>query len=161
MPPRRPPEPRDEPELPDEIVSAEPPSGPEEYGPDVKRAEFGVAADTAELRRLRHGVVEFARDTGGDDDVVESLELAVSELATNVIQYTDAEQIHVVVQCTPSTWILDVADADELELPIDFEMPRLSAAEGRGLFVTQAVMDTLTAVDIDGRRVVRCTKAAR
>jgi len=137
------------------------PSGAEQYGPDVKRAEIGVPASAAELRKLRHRVVEFARDTGGDDDVVESLELAVSELATNVIQYTDADEIHVVVQCTPSHWILDVGDADDLELPADLPVPPATAAEGRGLFVTRSVMDTLTAIDVDGRRIVRCTKSAR
>jgi anti-sigma regulatory factor (Ser/Thr protein kinase) len=137
------------------------PSPDEQYGPEVKRAEIDVPASSAALRSLRHRVVEFARDTGGDDDVVESLELAVSELATNVLQYTDADEIRVVVQCTPSRWILDVGDADDLELPADISMPPASAAEGRGLFVTRSVMDTLTAIDVDGRRIVRCTKAAR
>jgi anti-sigma regulatory factor (Ser/Thr protein kinase) len=150
----------DEPIL-DAPAGQDPEQHAEQYGPEVQRAEIGVRASPAELRGLRHRVVEFARETGGDDDVVESLELAVSELATNVIQYTDADEIHVVVQCTPSRWILDVGDADDLELPADIPMPPASAAEGRGLYVTRSVMDTLTAVDVDGRRVVRCTKTAR
>jgi serine/threonine-protein kinase RsbW len=124
-------------------------------------ASIGVVASTAALSALRHRVVQFAREAGGDDSVVQSLELAVSELATNVIEHTSATEIRVSVRHTPTRWILDVAGADELDLPAEIPMPPADPAASRGLFVTRSVMDTIDTVAVDGQRVVRCTMFAR
>lgn len=128
-------------------------------------ASIGVLASTSALSALRHRVVEFARETGGDDMVAESLELAVSELATNVIEHTSATEIRVAVHHTPSQWTLDVAGADDLdlevELPDETALPSPDPAVSRGLFVTRSVMDSVATVAVDGHRVVRCTKRAR
>jgi serine/threonine-protein kinase RsbW len=121
---------------------------------------IAVPASTSELSSLRHRVAAFARDTGGDDTVAESLELAVSELATNVIRHTAAAEIRVMVHRAPTRWVLDVTGADDLELPVEIPMPPRHPAAGRGLFVTQSVMDSVATVAVDGHRVVRCTKLA-
>ncbi len=127
-------------------------------GDAVRRAVFVVDADTAALHGLRQNVVEFVLDGGGDQREAETLELATSELATNVIQHTAADTIDVRVETTPEQWVLVVDDADDLEVTGPVSAPPPTSVTGRGLFVVQQLMDSLDVTTIDGRRVVRCTK---
>ena len=53
---------------------------------------------------------ERAQRVGRAPDLVEDFELAVSELATNVIRHTDAETISLVLTRASTEWVLDVAD---------------------------------------------------
>jgi serine/threonine-protein kinase RsbW len=126
----------------------------------AKRAELRAIADAAELGRLRRGVVDFVERGGGDRDTSEALELAVSELATNVLQHTVAPEIRVTLHLTDQQWIVDVASADDLELSETVVLPPVTDRTGRGLFVVQSVMDTVGVLDVDGERVVRATRAA-
>lgn len=119
--------------------------------------EFTVASDPAMIATLRHRVAELARGSGADDDLVRDLELAVSELATNVVQHSDSSTIHMVLRREPSQWVLDVDDADTLD-GVDPTLPDPTALTGRGLFIVHSVMDDVAIVNDGGRRRIRCAK---
>lgn len=125
---------------------------------DAEAVTFVVNAEPASLHDLRRDVVEFVLGSGGDRNDAEALELATSELATNVIQHTSSETIDVRVETTPDQWVLVVDDADELELAGPITPPEPTAVTGRGLFVVQQVMDSLDVTTVDGRQVLRCTR---
>lgn len=119
-----------------------------------------VGADVANLGRLRQHVASAAHDTGATDDIIEQLELVVSELATNAIQYNDADTLTVSVHGDGQSWTIDVSNAGGL---VDVDSPTLpdsSALSGRGLFLVDSVMDRVELVDLDGRLHVRCVKFA-
>ena len=131
-------------------------------GHDTTRDErqLTVDADVANLARLREYIASAARDNGASDDIVEQLQLVVSELATNAVQYNDADTLTVSVDCDDTGWIVDVSNAEGLR---DLHAPTLpdpSALSGRGLFLVGAVMDRVELVDVDGRLHVRCVKFA-
>jgi serine/threonine-protein kinase RsbW len=120
---------------------------------------LSTAADTAELATLRKSVRDFLATHDVPDDAMDDVELAVSELATNVILHTDATSISVVVTRAGDQLVLDVADGDDVP-PLDsIEMPPADQVTGRGLFVVEQVMDELGIVEIDGARVVRCRRS--
>ncbi len=122
--------------------------------------DLTVASDPAMIATLRHRVADIARRSGATDDDVHDLELAVSELATNVVQHTDADTIQMTFRREPSRWVLDVADADGLTGLDPTTVPDPDALAGRGLFIVQAVMDEVEIVDHDGQRRLRCSKRA-
>ena len=122
--------------------------------------QLTVDADVANLGRLREHVATAAHDTGASNDIVEQLQLVVSELATNAMQYNDAETLTVTVSGDGTSWTIDVTNADGL---LDIGAPALpdpSALSGRGLFIVDAVMDRVELVEVDGRLHVRCVKFA-
>lgn len=125
------------------------------------RTTLTVVADAAELAGVRRHVGSFVRELdGGAHELADELELVVSELVTNVIQHTDADELTVSVVREPHQWALDVSQADELELDGPRTLPEPSSPTGRGLFVVEALMDTVTVVDAPGGRSVRCTRSA-
>jgi serine/threonine-protein kinase RsbW len=120
---------------------------------------LSTAADTAELGTIRRSVRDFLHTHGVPSDAVDDVELAVSELATNVILHTDATSISLVVTCTGDQLVLDVADGDDVP-PLDsIEMPPADQVTGRGLFVVEQVMDELGIAEVDGARIVRCRRS--
>jgi len=120
--------------------------------------ELTAASDPAMIATLRHRVADIARQSGATDGIVDDLELAASELATNVVQHTDADTIRMVLRCEPSEWVLVVDDAEGLlELDPD-TVPDPTSLTGRGLFIVQAIMDDVRIVGEGPRRRVRCAK---
>lgn len=96
---------------------------------------------------------------GAAPDLVDDFELAVSELATNVLRHTDSDSIGVAVRRIGGDWVLDVADAERVP-PLDsVELPAPSQITGRGLFVVISVMDNVGVATIDGTQVVRCIRS--
>jgi serine/threonine-protein kinase RsbW len=124
------------------------------------RTSLTVAADTAELAGIRRHVGGFVRELDGGDEAVAEFELVVSELATNVIVHTAAAEVTVSVVLDEQGWTLDVSDADDLVLDGPRTLPDPSTLTGRGLFVVQQLMDTVTVVESDRGRSIRCTRAA-
>lgn len=119
---------------------------------------LSTAADTAELGTIRRSVRDFLATHDVPADAVDDVELAVSELATNVIHHTEASSISVVVTCTADQLVLDVADGEDVP-PLDtIEMPPADQVTGRGLFVVEQVMDELGVAEVDGARIVRCRR---
>lgn len=117
-----------------------------------------ASSDTSEIASLRRRVAEFARNHGAAEQIVGDLELAVSELATNVAQHADTDSIGVVVRCGVDRWTIEVDDADGLETLSDTALPGPDALSGRGLFIVQSVMDEVELIDDDGHRRLRCSK---
>lgn len=125
-----------------------------------------IPARLDELSRLREFVRSFANETGGDDDLAGDLALAVSELATNTIQHSADDSVEVRIAAagdTRRTWTVDVSGADDdVVLPSGTDLRRpAEQPTGRGLAIVQAVMDTVSFVEADGHRFIRCTKHAR
>jgi len=117
-----------------------------------------VDADSANLATLRAHVASLARASGAPVEIVEQLELVVSELATNVMQHSDAAEVTVAFERMDEGWVVDVSDADGLE---QYGVPTMAdpaALSGRGLFLVHAVMDEVDLVEIDGSRHIRCLK---
>lgn len=119
-----------------------------------------IAADPAELSGLRSRVVEMARAAEAPEVVVDAFELAVSELATNVILHTAARRLTVVFDHTSDGWVLDVSDAEAFEELPPPTRPDPDQISGRGLFVVQSLMDAVDLIDVDGHQHIRCLKRA-
>lgn len=109
----------------------------------------------SEIRRLTR---TFVAGHGASSDVAADLELAVSELTTNVIHHTHSRSINLVLARTAGGWQLDVADAEGVPPLDELDVPSPTEPTGRGLFIAAAVMDDLTVVDVDGVSVVRCLR---
>lgn len=131
-------------------------------GPTTPRlnGRLTVDADLANLGRLREHVARTAGETGAGDDIVEQLQLVVSELATNAMQYNESDTLTVSVTGDSSSWTIDVSNADDLTGLASPALPEPSALSGRGLFLVDAVMDRVELVDVDGRLHIRCVKFA-
>lgn len=117
-----------------------------------------VPTRESELRAIRRAVSSFVAGHGGDDEIVADFQLAASELATNVMQHSDADAVTVAMRLTDDVWQLDVHDADDVPDLAAVASPPSSSLSGRGLLVVQAVMDDVAVVDIDGHMLIRCSK---
>lgn len=128
-------------------------------------AQITVAAESASLHGLRTRLTALVTQAHAPNHVTEAFELAVSELATNVMQHTDAEQLTVVVDRAEDGWLIDVSDADALDTTALAALatsgpPDPERLSGRGLFIVQSIMDTVELVDVDGHQHLRCVKRA-
>jgi len=119
-----------------------------------------VDADVANLGRLRQHVADAAHESGAGPDIIEQLQLVVSELATNAIQYNDADSLTVAVQGDGVSWTIEVSNADGLQGVDAPTLPDSSALSGRGLFLVDNIMDRVELVEVEGRLHVRCVKFA-
>lgn len=102
----------------------------------------------------------MAAATGASDDIVDQLQLVVSELATNAMQYNESDTLTVNVTGDAASWTIDVSNADDLTGLSAPSLPAPSALSGRGLYLVDAVMDRVELVDVDGRLHIRCVKFA-
>ncbi len=119
---------------------------------------LSIAADFANLAAIRAHVVDTARETGAPADAVEALELAVSELATNVIQHDGGDVLTVVLEADDTGWTLDVSNADGLTTVEAPRRPDPSQRSGRGLFLVDALMDRVELFTVGGTQHLRCVK---
>lgn len=119
-----------------------------------------VEADVSQLPRLREHVASAALATGASEDTVDHLELAISELATNAMQYDDGEFLTVRLESSESGWTLVVSNADGIVDLNALTLPDPTELSGRGLFLVGQIMDRVELVDIDGRQHIRCVKSA-
>lgn len=118
-----------------------------------------AAADPANLSEIRDAVRRHLVAARADPIVVSDLELAASELATNVIRHSLSEDIVIGLEQSGGSWVLDVHGAASLEA-IAPKIPTAGSIDGRGLVVAAAVTDHLELIDVDGERIVRCWRAA-
>lgn len=107
---------------------------------------------------IRRSVRDFLGHHDVPDEVVDDVELAVSELATNVIRHTPSTSISLVAVCHDGDVIIDVAAADGVPSLDHVELPPADQLTGRGLYVVDQVMDDVRTADVDGARVVRCRR---
>lgn len=120
-----------------------------------------VGADLENLATLREQTKAFVRQGGGGGDLAEDFGLAVSELATNVVQHSGAEYITVTLRRDDESWRLDVDDADGVPEIDAMAAPEASTPTGRGLVVVRAIMDDVRVVEVGGGTVLRCVKWSR
>lgn len=119
-----------------------------------------VDADLALLKPIRNHVKKVARSFGADAGTIDDFELVVSELSTNVIEHTAAPHITVSFQCENDQWILEISGADDLGEPgaLYASRPPHHKPDGRGLFITNALMDSVELVVLDEGSYIRCIK---
>ena len=128
-------------------------------GGDTDVLRLARPASAEELGSIRAAVRGFMEAHGAAPDLVDDFELAVSELATNVLRHTASDSIGVVVQRCGDAWVLDVADAERVP-PLDsVELPAPSQITGRGLFVVMSVMDDVGMATVEGAQVIRCVRS--
>lgn len=126
---------------------------------DVEQTwEISVPAAASELASLRRWARQVLHERAAPGDVVDDIELATSELATNVIRHTGSDTVRVRVTRTWGAWILDVADAERAPTPAGRQLPPSDDPTGRGLYVVSSVMDRVDLVEVEGATVVRCTR---
>lgn len=117
-----------------------------------------VPTQESELRSIRNGVRSFLEDRGVSENVVSDIELAVSELATNVMQHSEADSVTVAMLRLPTGWQLDVHDAEDAPSLDDVAAPPSESITGRGLFIVQAIMDEVSIVKLGKSTIIRCIK---
>ena len=117
-----------------------------------------AAAAATSLSPVRGAVRAHLLAAGAPAEVVADLELAVSELATNVIRHSSTDDIVVGLEQVGSSWVLDVHGAASLDA-IAPQIPRVGSVDGRGLVVAAAVTAHLELIDVGGERIVRCWRA--
>lgn len=117
-----------------------------------------VPTQESELRSVRNDVRSFLGDHCASEDVVTDIELAVSELATNVMQHSKADSVTVAMQRLATGWQIDVHDADGAPSFDDVEKPPSDSVTGRGMFIVQAVMDEVSVVELGNNTIIRCIK---
>jgi serine/threonine-protein kinase RsbW len=113
------------------------------------------------LSDLRRTIREFLDRHAAAPDLIADVELAASELATNVIRHTASDSIGLSIARADRGWRLDVADAERVPSLDGLALPPPSQPTGRGLLVVAAVMDEVMVVDVDGTHVVRCFRFER
>lgn len=127
-------------------------------GGDVDVLRVVLPASSDELGPIRASVREFMTGHDAAPDLVSDFELAVSELATNVIRHTEADTISLVLTRGSTEWVLDVADAERVP-PLDsIRLPEPTQTTGRGLFVVMSLMDHVGVTTVDDAQVVRCVR---
>lgn len=125
-------------------------------------AERRFTPDTSSIGAARR----FARVSIGDaidvvdDDLAGDVELAVSELVTNAVEYGLDEPVTVRVAADSSTLVVSVSSARtgvEIADPLTWSGPLPAVRTGRGLAIVRAVTDEVS-VDVDEATVtVHCT----
>jgi anti-sigma regulatory factor (Ser/Thr protein kinase) len=128
------------------------------------RAELLLVVDhAAELAGFRRRVRALLRDQGLKRSEREAVVLATVEALTNALNACELEEcrIEVKVSLVGDFICVEVRDADErfrgacLDL---FAIPETSAEHGRGLYLMQALMESLEIVPRDQGTLVRMTK---
>jgi serine/threonine-protein kinase RsbW len=104
-------------------------------------------ANSADLETLRSFVCGYADSAGLGEMKAGLLALAVTELATNTLQYSGGTG-HVLIWAEAGAVVCEVQDTGPLSArPLDQPMPAPTAARGRGLAIVRTVCDSVTARD--------------
>jgi serine/threonine-protein kinase RsbW len=122
--------------------------------PDV--LEIRSEADPAELSTVRRRIRDYLQNVGTATEIVEDIELVVSELATNVIEHTTSTSLTILVGRVDDDWFVDVADVDDLSILDDVALPNVTEPAGRGLFVVSSIVDDIRIVHDAGNYAIRC-----
>jgi anti-sigma regulatory factor (Ser/Thr protein kinase) len=103
----------------------------------VLRGDFGPS----DIPATRRTVAQFARRVGLDQDRVEILELAASELATNSVRHGGGSGT-LAMWLEPSAVVVEFSDAGHLADPLTGRLaPPLDSVSGRGLYLVHQLCD--------------------
>jgi anti-sigma regulatory factor (Ser/Thr protein kinase) len=134
--------------------------------------ELNPAAVDCELRAFepvpisahaaRTFVTEFLRRHGATETVIGDYALAVSELATNIIEHGGGSDVTIRVDVTdPRWWEVEVIGGtsvppDEVLHPETWAVASAEEISGRGLGIVRHLMHDVIADTTDGRVSIRC-----
>ena len=130
----------------------------------VERQQRTFEAVPASARSARSFVADALRRSGADDVVIGDYELAVGELAANVIEHGDGTEWLVCVDLAdPQWWEVEVVggvtpSVDPPLRPEAWQVANPPQASGRGLGIVRHLMDDVVAVAQAGRFSVRCRR---
>ena len=125
-----------------------------------------ITAAASELSGLRSQIAGFSRRHGGGDDIVDDLELIVSELATNVIRHTERTEVTTTIRVdhiagrsdsTDHRWTIEMTGARDVPGIDELKTPAVDQKAGRGLLIVRSIVDHVE-IDREGD-TVRCTLA--
>ena len=125
-------------------------------------SERTFTATNSSIGSARRFVRDATADVmdGREQDLRSDLELAVSELVTNAVEYGTDAPITVSVTVTPANVVVSVRSersSSEIADPSTWAGPLPAMRTGRGLAIVRAISDDV-AVDADDSTVtVRCT----
>jgi anti-sigma regulatory factor (Ser/Thr protein kinase) len=128
----------------------------------TRAAERMFSADTASIGEARRFVREIAAESmnGRGDDLLGDVELAVSELVTNAVEYGLDEPVAVRVTVTPVAVVVSVRSArtsSAIADPSTWAGPLPVMRTGRGLAIVRSVSDDVSVDADDSTVTVRCT----
>jgi anti-sigma regulatory factor (Ser/Thr protein kinase) len=124
---------------------------------NTRATERIFSADTASIGEARRFVrdIAVASMNGRGDDLLGDVELAVSELVTNAVEYGLDEPVAVRVTITPASIVVSVRSArtsSAIADPSTWAGPLPAMRTGRGLAIVRSVSDDVS-VDADDSTV--------
>ena len=130
--------------------------------PAIDREQRTFEPIPATARASRVFVTEILRRHGASETVIGDYALAVSELATNIIEHGSGSDVTVCVDVTdPQWWEVEVvggssAPPDEVLHPDTWRVAKADEVSGRGLGIVRHLMHDVVAGTTDGRVSIRC-----
>ena len=127
-------------------------------GPDWHRVATGDQTSTV----TRRHVATWLRTRGATPDEIDDLSLVASELAANVVQHGDADELLVRLDGNdPSRWTLEVVGGRNLlpahlADPTSWEVSRPHDTHGRGLGIVRTVVDAVEVLSDRDVLTIRC-----
>ena len=119
---------------------------------------FGFQFDLADVGVCRAGVTDFLCRHNAVDDVLDDVQLVVSELVSNAIKHGPDKSGTVTIVAEQDRFVLEVSGTDRIPDPATRALPAPTEPTGRGLILVAAVTDEVGFVDTDGERFIRCTR---
>jgi anti-sigma regulatory factor (Ser/Thr protein kinase) len=128
----------------------------------TRATERIFSADTASIGEARRFVREVTAESmnGRGDDLLGDVELAVSELVTNAVEYGLDEPVAVKVAVAVAAVVVSVRSArasSAIADPSTWAGPLPAMRTGRGLAIVRAVSDDVSVDADDSTVTVRCT----
>lgn len=129
-------------------------------------AERAFPSDTASIREARRFASMSTRELvdGLDErsDLLGDVELAVSELVTNAVEYGLAEPVTIRVAVDAATLVVSISSARNaagIADPTTWAGPLPAMRTGRGLAIVRAITDEVSVDADDSTVTVHCTFA--
>lgn len=126
--------------------------------PEVCRRTF--TGTTASIRDARIFVRNATSDVVSNAELIGDLELAVSELVTNAVEYGLQEPVTVTVVASTHSIVLSVGSvrtSSEIAHPTMWAGPLPAMRTGRGLAIVRALSDDVSVDADDATVTVHCT----
>jgi anti-sigma regulatory factor (Ser/Thr protein kinase) len=132
----------------------------------IDRVQQTFAAVPASARAARQFVRDTLRSHGAANNVITDYALAVSELATNIIEHGDGSDLIIFLDVAdPQWWGMEVvggattATNHVLVLePASWTVAAADEPSGRGLGIVRHLMDDIATDTTDGQLSIRCRR---
>ena len=115
-----------------------------------------MVRDRHEISVVRRRIRSAAALLAPDDEWLDAIVLAVSEIVTNAIEYGSGGPVEITARVDDRTFVVEVAaDSSGIPLPPSDPVPTTSV-RGRGLQVVHALADHVSVDVREGRVTVTC-----